>query len=337
MSINVLLTCAGRRNYMVEYFKKALCSAGEVHCINSKADTSAMYLADKSKVLPSIYAEGYVDEVLNYCLEHDIKLALSLFDLELPILAPHRDRFRENGITLAISAPEVCGVCLDKVKTHQWLQEADFLTVPFFTSVATTVDALRAGSISFPLFVKPRLGMGSIGLRVVRNLHSLGRAADDVRESIQNSYLAKTSSSLDGREIFIQCGLPGKEYGLDIINDFSGDYVATFVKQKLGMRSGETDSAITKHVPELERLGRSIGEKLKHIGILDTDVFWDGTNAYILELNPRFGGGYPFSHIAGSDLPSAYIDWSKGVDTDSSSVKIDYGVTSVKGITIHKK
>jgi carbamoyl-phosphate synthase large subunit len=70
------------------------------------------------------------------------------------------------------------------------------------------------------------------------------------------------------------------------------------------MRSGETDVAITVKEPKLESLGKMLGEITQHPANMDVDVFFDGTDAYILEMNARFGGGYPFSHLAGVDLPA---------------------------------
>ena len=35
-------------------------------------------------------------------------------------------------------------------------------------------------------------------------------------------------------------------------------------------------------------------------------------NIYVLELNPRFGGGYPFTHEAGAHISAMYIEWLNG-------------------------
>ncbi len=36
--MNVLLTCAGRRNYLVHYFREALAGRGQVYAADAKVD-----------------------------------------------------------------------------------------------------------------------------------------------------------------------------------------------------------------------------------------------------------------------------------------------------------
>ena len=83
--MNILLTCAGRRSYLVDYFKEALASNGEVHVANSIADAPAMLAADHKFVTESIYESNYVENLIDYCLTHEIKMIVSLLDLELNI------------------------------------------------------------------------------------------------------------------------------------------------------------------------------------------------------------------------------------------------------------
>ncbi|KZL93682.1 carbamoyl phosphate synthase-like protein [Clostridium magnum DSM 2767] len=100
------------------------------------------------------------------------------------------------------------------------------------------------------------------------------------------------------------------------------------------MRSGETDCAETVSNSVLKDLGKSISEKLRHIANLDMDVFMVDKTPYILEMNARFGGGYPFSHIAGVNLPKAIVNWLQNKDVDKSILTEKIGVFAHKDIEI---
>ena len=114
------------------------------------------------------------------------------------------------------------------------------------------------------------------------------------------------------RAVLIQEYITGQEYGMDIIHDLGGNYCSVVVKEKLGMRAGETDCARIVDDKDIILLGKKLSSLVKHIGNMDVDLFRKNGMLYILELNARFGGGYPFSHIAGIDLPGAIIGWLKG-------------------------
>lgn len=96
------------------------------------------------------------------------------------------------------------------------------------------------------------------------------------------------------------------------------------------MRSGETDKACSVIDPRFEHIGRKIGENLKHIGNLDCDVFEYQGELYILELNPRFGGGYPFSHEAGINTAAIYIEWLKGNQNISKYINYQSDIAFAK-------
>jgi carbamoyl-phosphate synthase large subunit len=112
--------------------------------------------------------------------------------------------------------------------------------------------------------------------------------------------------------IIIQSKIIGNEYGLDILNDLEGNYVTTIAKHKIAMCAGETDVAEIVNNTPFTNLAKSLSTNLKHIGNLDVDCFvCENGDIIILELNCRFGGQYPFSHIAGVDFPKQIIEWIK--------------------------
>ena len=99
------------------------------------------------------------------------------------------------------------------------------------------------------------------------------------------------------------------------------------MKHKLRMRAGQTDRATTVDHPRLEAVGALIGRRLGHRGIMDCDAFVDGDDVWVIDLNPRFGGGYPFSHLAGANLPAALVAWAEGSRVDPAWLRVTPNVT----------
>ena len=332
--INILLTSAGRRSYLVEYFKKALGGRGSVHAANSTDVSPALAAADKSVVTPLIYDSSYIDFLLGYCRENEIKAIIPLFDIDLLVLAQNKREFEKNGIRLIVSDEDVIRICNDKWTTYQFLLKNGFCAPQTFLSVDDALDAVSKGRAAFPMIVKPRWGMGSIGVYTAENEDELRCFFRKISGVICDSYLKYESSLTPDQTVLIQEKLEGQEFGMDVMNDLQGNYVNTSVKKKYAMRSGETDCAVTVDDPRIRLIGEKIAKLLKHVGNLDADVFDADGRLYVLELNARFGGGYPFSHAAGVDMPAAIVNWLAGEECDRSLFTPVPGVLSHKDISI---
>lgn len=50
-----------------------------------------------------------------------------------------------------------------------------------------------------------------------------------------------------------------------------------------------------------------------------------GVDYCVLELNHRFGGGYPFSYEAGANTPNVILHWLKGEKVDPKILHPEYG------------
>ena len=98
-------------------------------------------------------------------------------------------------------------------------------------------------------------------------------------------------------ELIVQQMLSGDEYSFDILNDLNANPITAVVKRKIKMRAGETDQGYAFKDDYLMKIGLKLGEKLRHIGPLDVDFFLVEGEPYILELNPRLGGGYPITYL----------------------------------------
>ena len=104
--------------------------------------------------------------------------------------------------------------------------------------------------------------------------------------------------------LIIQEFLNGIELGVDCYVDMINNKpVVSFLKQKIRLRSGETDKSKSVEDDALIRLIEDLVVKLKLRGPIDIDVFNVDGVYYILEVNPRFGGGYVHAHECGINFP----------------------------------
>jgi len=322
--MNILFTCAGRRTYLLKYFRENMVEGDKIVATDMQLSAPALTVADVKIQVPAVYEPKYIDIILDICKEQRINALLCLNDLELPILAENKARFEAQGVTLIVSDREVIDICFDKYKTVQWVESIGLKVPKTFVRLADAKFALAKKEIAFPLFMKPRWGSGSIGLESVADMEELDVYYSLLMKKIKKSILATVS--VGDEYILIQEKLGGKEFGLDVMNDLNGENVGVSVKQKLAMRAGETDKAITVDMPEVCEIGRKIGENLKHIGNLDVDIMQRTNGDYcVLELNPRFGGGYPFSYEAGANMPLAIIKWLNGEEVAAELLQPEYG------------
>lgn len=334
--MNVLLTSVGRRAYMVKYFKEALGENGTVHVCNSDDKTVAFHYADKHVISPLIYDAAYIPFLLEYCKKNKIDMLLSLFDIDLPVLAANKKRFEEIGTQVIVSDPEVIEVCNDKWKTYQFLTANGFHTPKTFLTLQETLLALDSGELHYPIVVKPRFGCGSIAMSVAEDELGLIYYYRRNTRAVNNTYLKYESGTVNEKIIYQEC-LNGQEYGADIINDLKGRFQHVNIRKKIAMRAGETDIAELVEEPEIYKELKRLGRLTGHIGNMDCDVFMTKSGAYILEMNARFGGGYPFSHEGGCNLPLALINWIKEKDVSPDMLVSQTGIIEFKELYVTKK
>lgn len=305
-----------------------------MYAANSTAHSTGMLAADRAILLPQLSDPAYIELLLRVCKTYEIDAIVPLFDLELPLLAHAKEHFRTHGVQVLVSSPSVVETCNDKWNTRVFLSDNGFDTPAAALGLDAALAALRAKQLHFPLIVKPRRGMGSIGIWEAEDEIELRAFCRKARIAIDRSYLALTRTGVCEADVLVQEKVDGAEYGLDVINDLEGNHVTTFVKRKLAMRAGETDVARTEDTPMLRDLGRRLGERLRHTGILDVDIIVSGGRAYVLELNARFGGHYPFAHLAGADLPGAILAWLEKRSPDPRCFEMAYDVTGYKALSI---
>lgn len=310
--MKLLFTNAGRRTYLVRYALD-LQERGyplEVCVSDATEQTAAMHVAPQVRTfltpMVSSGKEAYATFLLDLCRREQIGVVIPLMDYEIPVLSRWRDRFAAAGTQVWVSSSKVTETCLDKRECYFFCREHD-LPVP--RSWFGGLDE----KVTFPLIRKRVLGSGSVGQSILQDKAEIPQA---------------------DKSFFYQEFIEGTEYGIDILNDYGGNYVHSYYREKLLMRAGETDKARSLASPRLERFARKLSETFQHVGNMDTDIIVDHKGKiYLIDLNPRFGGGYPFTHHSGFDYLKGILEMAQG--RMPCFPDIGHSITGMKGLTLH--
>jgi len=311
--MKVLFTNAGRRTYLVQ-FALELQQAGyplELHVSDCTPFNAAMHMspAVRAHQLPPVLEdpEAYGRALEELVRRVGLDVIFPLMDFDALSLAQRRDDWFKLGCTAVVSSLEIVECCNDKRLTYEFCRKWKLATPQCW------FDAAAFGG-RFPVVQKRILGYGSAGMKRVEGAAAL-------------------SEFVPGRDL-LQEAIEGEEFGLDVLNDLNGRFVAVCVKRKLLMRAGETDKAQVIEDEELSALGRRISEAFRHVGNMDCDVLRDKEGAlHCIDFNPRFGGGYPATHLAGFNYLKALLDMVRG-ETASLPDK-PRRITVMKGISLH--
>lgn len=287
----VLLSSAGRRVALLRIFREALHALGlegQVLASDLSPTAAAFHDADQGLLVPRVTAADYIDRTLALCAGHQVDLVIPLIDPELPVLAVSRHRFEEQGTEVHVSTPEVCAIGGDKIRTHSWLTDAGLPTV----AQATADEVLDGLDWSFPALIKPSRGSSSMGVQVVAD-----------RTDLRHATRAPTSGSW-----LVQSIARGIEYTVSVYVDRHGQPRCAVPRQRLETRAGEVSKGVTRRIDAVEELAlRAVGSLPGARGAMNLQIFHDTATGElaIIELNPRFGGGYPLAHEAGA----RYAQW----------------------------
>jgi carbamoyl-phosphate synthase large subunit len=292
--MNLLFSCIGKRGYICDYFRPHLQPGDRIIGTSNTPWTPGFKSADKGIVLPSYKTNEYKTAFMDVCRQEKIDAILSFRDDDVAILATFEAELKALGAIPILPNLKVAELCLDKWETYKFLERNNLPTALSFVSYHEACTALHQGRISFPLVVKPRYGFGSENTWQARNLKEL-----DV-------FFHYTSDML------IQQLLIGETYNLDILNTLDCRTCSVVAWQKFLSRLGETEQASTVAFPELLEYGYMLGDLVGHVGPMDVDLFVQKDKIFLLEMNPRFGGGYPVSHLAGADFPLLILKMLRG-------------------------
>jgi carbamoyl-phosphate synthase large subunit len=280
---NTLVLSAGRRVELIRSFKEQRDAMG----LNSRilsADINpqlapACHVADDAFQCPRATEAHYIDSLLALCKQQGVGLVIPTIDTELLPLARNRALFSDNNIHVSVADLEVVEKCRDKRQSGELFAEMG-LSYP---------EIYKSHTVRFPAFAKPVSGSSSKGVMI---LHTASDAKSAVFTSSQTM-------------ICEYIGPPFVEYTVDAYFDFGGVLKCLVPRLRIETRAGEVSKGVTRKNPVYTQLVVAASKLKGCRGCITIQVFYNPETEKIigLEINPRFGGGYPLSYAAGAPFP----------------------------------
>lgn len=331
--LRIVLGSAGRRNYLVEWFRDALRHfrvEGEVMVTEFDPQAPSIVAADRYVRMPRFVDPAYWSSMVNLAKELQPDLFFSLNDYELSALSDGlADDMRSEGARVLSLGRESHRVVADKLQTSLALAAVG-IDVPLTLTGSDAITRSNETWRNARLIVKHRFGSGSSGVQTCfpEDLLEVVRwSARTARDA--NGAIARGDLSL----VAVQEAVEGPEFGVDGVFslDDAGSLEGVLARRKHSMRAGETDRATSEAPDTFRSIVHDIGLVLKPQGLIDMDFIIDRTGRpYVIDINPRFGGGYPFNHVAGADVPRWYVASILGAPDRASLLQYEVGVTSSK-------
>lgn len=302
---NILITSAGKR---VELLKEFKCEAAKIDSsirvltvdLNPKM-APACWLSDEAFAVPRVTDEKYIAKLLDICDRNQVRLVIPTIDTELAILSAHRAEFAGRGIEIMVSDSDFISTCRDKRKTIELFERLNI----------RNPESRDKHNPVFPMFAKPYDGSLSTNIHVIRNESELTQEILDDPKLIFMEYIDKNVY---------------KEYTVDMYYGADSRVKSIVPRERIEIRSGEVNKGRTCKNSLLNYLRERMEYMPGVRGCICIQLFYNEQTEDVagIEINPRYGGGYPLSYYAGANFPRLMIEeYMMGVVPEYSDSWID--------------
>jgi len=231
--------------------------------------------------------------------EGKIDLIIPCLDAELPLYIKYQDKLEKLGIKTFL--PTLKSFELRNKNKLAKLSEKLGLNYPKtyeISSIKEITDLLREEKLQFPFMVKG-------------NYYKAYKATN-LEEAIEHFY---TISNEWGFPILLQEMVTGEEINLVGLGDGKGNLVGAVSMKKLTTTHlGKIWSGITIDNQKLLETAKKFVEATRWRGPFELECMSDGSEVYMIEINPRFPAWVYFATEVGVNLPDMLVKLANDED-----------------------
>ena len=302
-NVSVLMYGAGGRQTlaMCRGFCKLGCKV-TVYCY-SKLDTGYLTRFSDKKILydkNNKENEDFLNYGLRFIRSGKFDLVVPLGDVTANFLSQHKNELKKHA-KIAVNDWDVFKNVIDKTNTMRICEENN-IPAPRTMFTEDPITEIKKKNLSYPIVVKPKTGVGSIGFNIIKN------------EEILIKFLANYDNAngpLLVQEYIEQEG--ASQYGAEIFRDRDGVIRAALVAEVARwypIDGGSRLLSISIHDKDIVNSCVKLVNVLGWNGYANIDLVWDATakKAKILELNGRTGASVKLDFLAGVDIARLILE-----------------------------
>jgi carbamoyl-phosphate synthase large subunit len=246
----------------------------ELLSIEDSSPWHAIAVAGLAKVTagPSFMDPSFGDFLASLVVADGVDIVIPNIDPATVALACLKPKLAALGVTAVVSSWELCRAMYDKAQAQQLFRD---------NSISTPIG------LRYPLLAKPRYGSSSRG-------HVVFQDQAELDFWMRRNHV---------EEYVIQPFIQGTEYSVDAYVTRAGEVLGAVSRVRIVVAAGEAMVTKTAHnarvLAEVDKLLALEG----WYGPLVIQAIDSPGGTYLIECNPRFGGGAPCSIEAGLDMP----------------------------------
>ena len=286
---NVLITSAGRRVSLVRAFNKELKhllpASKVIVCDAVPQLSSAAQVADAYFETYFVNNDNYIENLLSKCIELNIALVIPTIDNELNLLAKNRKRFSEHNISIVISDLEFIEMAKNKLRSNAFFEKHKISTPAVY----------EKDDYKLPIYIKPLEGSNSVDNFVIMKKSDMLHQFYDDDNLFFSEYIDQENYD---------------EFTCDLYYDKDSELKCIIPRKRLEVRGGEVSKGLTQKNKIKEFIEEHMALLKGARGCVTMQLFMHNETEELkgIEINPRFGGGFPLTYLAGGNYPKWIIE-----------------------------
>ena len=279
--MNILITSCSKKVLLIKSFKTYLNNKGGLlFATDININSPALYFADDHFLCPKSSEHLFIEFLINNCIKYKIGLVIPTSCRELKKFSENKNKFEKIGCKVMICSPETINICQNKINFINFCKNNDIPVPCTYTNINEVIN--------YPIFSKPISGSASQGLKKINN-------NDDLQY-------------IDFEKNVVQEFVNWKEYTIDYIGDFDGNYINCIPRERIHVVNGESCVSQIFNNEIIKNYCKKLGNKLKLVGHNTIQCFFNNEYVKFIEINPRFGGAGNLGVNAGLNSPKILID-----------------------------